>query len=478
MLLFRYLKKVKKPLILAAFTMLYPLSICFLELQSTILIFAWFALGGILSASIYTILTRFYPNPATELRRKLVLTSMALGMVGGLILSLLFLPHLFLFFNVLPFYISVTSVILTTFIALFEFFLRVPPNRRARALGSDYSLINILLNPFSSIEKLRILLIPELRLELLKLTQTQQDALKARQEKALQELKKHPGAIINDLALYNKHKTTLFADKTVEQLKQRTAGAILAGRGAQIQTLGPTLEQKLNGQAMDNTKKEANTLEESFIKDLSPAQIEAYKEYRRLSTELNSPHAYCLYSGLDLLDTPANQFVVLEKRVVQDGTTRCSERKTYFMHHENGFSRLLTMTVGQGILENEVEAFNPVDREPLFSPNANPHYPGQETEYKYLPYTLTDGHCLCLQLCEAIEALNLSLKPALNQQQRTTPVSTVSSTNNLSTNIGNYRDTPRANNVSIIEHSVFPQGTAVTASHPVTEAQRHSPGIV
>lgn len=479
MLLFRYLKKVKTPLMLASFVSLYFLLFSLLEIFPILILLTWISLGSIVAISVSNILTRFYPN-SPLLRNRAVSIKLVLGLVGGLVLTIFAFPHVFLFLNALPFFVSSTLIALSTFIANFELMIRVVRGPRRRPpLGKDYSLINILLNPFSSIEKLRPLLIPELRLELIKLPQTQQDALRARQEKALQELKKHPGAIIDDLALYNKHKTILFAGKTPAQLAAKTPGVTLVGRNnhqnVTIQTQGPTLEQKLNTQTMDNTTKEAATLEETFTKDLSSAQKEAYKEYRRLTTELNSPHATCLYAGSDLLDTAAKDFVVLEKRVLDASTTRSSEGKTYFMHHANGFSRLLDMSTGYGVFAEDVEAFNPVDRERLFSPDSNLNYPGKTTEYKYHPYTVVEGHGLSLQLCEVIEALNLSLKPALNQQRRTTPVSTVSSTNNLSANIENYRNTLPANGVSVINHSVFPQGTVATSTNPPTQEHRHSP---
>lgn len=434
----RYIKKVKKSLLITSLFSSWFFIVSITELPTTLIILTYSTLAISININIFNLLIRFNPNPVFFTRKKILYISRILGFAGGFILLDLVFPHLFLFIHALPIFFAIPLVTLCAFFFIFELSLRMPNRQRSGAnLGERYSLIKIIFNPIANIAKLRALLVPE---QTLKLSQAEENKLKLRQEKALKELKNYPGAIINDMALYNKYKANLFAGKTQAELTVRTRGL--------------TLAQKLQGDVLDATTEEAENLENNFMLSLSSAQKTAYTNYRALVKSLNAPYASCQISGCDFLDTPNNQFIVLEKRVHHADSIFSSEKLSYLMHLTTGLLPSLNMTEGQGTNGTEIEPFNPFNSEPLILPNPNSAYPGSETEYRYHPYGLIEEHGLSLQMCEEIEALNLSLKPVLNQQRAVVHVSHLN-IESSSAVVPNYRVTSSLAPPSVIENSLF-----------------------
>lgn len=460
MLLFEYIKRVKQPLALASSSSLLLLSLSFPTIIGSLGLL-YYGVAYLVARTLIMKLYEFVPQfQHRETTRRLL---EILALLSPILVFTAF-PHVFLFFNALPFIAAFGLIGLFGFIIPFEMALKIP----SLDLGQDYSLIHILLNPISSIRRLRCLLnSDEEKFAKLLLPADAKTALIARQAAALSNLSEHNGAIIHDIALYDQELAKLCHGKTPVELKK------------QKYRRGNTLLQDLQSEALYNALTEVQKLEDAYLVPCTPEQKILYKKYRELARSLNLPHAACAISSNELKDSSPADFIILEKRVRVNDVFKTADNKTRFYHYQNGFLPLFNRTYVHPLGTKKLPPADPADRDPFFLPG------GPDTQYRYHFYTSVLGHGLSLQLCETIEALNLSFKPALTAQQTTAqlPTSQSAAPNNpsylpqtrsgmaanLNATLIAYRNTPPSS-VSIVNQSIYGTNT------PYPESLYHNDG--
>ena len=271
MLLFEYLKRVKIPLTYAALSVVLFLCLSFPTIVGSLLLLYW----GIAYLVIRTLVFKLFEMAPRFLTSHTTRVLEILSILSPLLTFAAF-PHVFLFFNALPFIAAFGLIGLSSFIITFEMVLKIP----TLGLSEHYSLIKILLNPISSIETLSDLLeSDEEKFAKLLLPGDTKLALIARQKEALSNLSKYNGAIIDDIALYNQELAKVCHGKTPTELKK------------QKYREGNTLLQDLQSEALYNALAEAQKLENAYLVTCTPAQKTLYKKYRELTRALNLPHA-------------------------------------------------------------------------------------------------------------------------------------------------------------------------------------------
>lgn len=341
--------------------------------------------------------------------------------------SIILLPHLFLFFNALPLAASLTFLSLTIFLITFELSIHIPKLH----LGDHYSLTKLILHPQSSMRRLARMLKPGI--ESLKLTDSDRNELITRQQEAIAELP--PNAIIDDVALYQKH----FALETQRVAEQnRKLNRPLTALENKMQPFN------IKTQALDNTREEASRLEADYLATLTVVQQTAYQAYRALTVDLSPPYAECQSSGESTNDAPHEEFVIVEKRFANNGA--CVSNKTYFWHNTKGFQPLFSM---RDPYNREMEPTVPTDRDSFIAPRDEE---GKQADYYYHTYTTVSNHGLSLQLCEAIE--NFDAKLNLSATRRREPARN-NPASNTPTALPAYRNTPPASETSVVQQTIF-----------------------
>lgn len=422
MLFLLYLKRIAIPL---QFALLAAFLVC-ITASPTIMgsvILLNLALSYLASFSLAQQLFKKFA-PQLSQKNKLIL-SVILSTLTGIASEIILLPHLFLFFNALPLAASLTFLSLTVFLITFELLIHIPKLH----LGDHYSLTKLILHPHSSMRRLARMLKPGI--ESLKLTDSDRNELMTRQQEAIAELP--PNAIIDDVALYRKH----FALETQRVAEENRTKPLTA------------LEKKMQPfniktQALDNTREEAGRLEADYLATLTVVQQTAYRAYRALTVDLSPPYAECPSSGESTNDTPLEQFVIVEKRFANNGA--CVPNKTYFWHNTTGFRPLFSM---RDPYNREMEPTVPADRDSFIAPRDEE---GKQADYYYHTYTTVSNHGLSLQLCEAIE--NFDAKLSLSATRQREPAR-INPSNNASTALPAYRNTPPASETSVVQQTIF-----------------------
>ncbi|MGV3740322.1 MAG: hypothetical protein ACO1N3_03405 [Gammaproteobacteria bacterium] len=458
MLLFRYLSRVKRPLS-TALTLVF-----FISLSAIINILPAIFLSCALINILIVLEIVIRISQANALRNASpILKSFILITITALISTvvLLNIPHAFLFINALPFSYGITLISLSSFIFSFEFFVR-----RDQDLGPNFSLINLLL--FSSVrvglhDRLITPIVPRERQQAARTAENQlalssdlKQKLIIRQQETVAKLKKINGAVIDDFALYTKHKKELFKNKTQSELKKQDKHLV-------------SLEQRLIEQAKELALQEAKTLETEFIEKLATQeQQDSYKAYREITVQLSRVHAACIVSYEDIISTN-KKFIILEKIFFHSGN------KTHFSIPST--TRVFEQDTFIGCLA--AKANHPELRDPLFEPDTYPNLvkpgmsiirnnvymkhepkngPAYDTHYWYHEYQEVSGHGLSLQLCDTIdEFLDPSLvarrKPSLPAKKASLPKKESPTKSDASAT--HYRMTPMAPNTSISQQNIY-----------------------
>lgn len=371
---------------------------------------------------------RFLPGDPYQIRKPL---TVVFAQLVAIAITNLAIPHLFLAMNALPLAVTLSIFTLASFIPVYEYVIDIPHLQ----LGRNYSLIKFLMNPRESIQTLRLILktVRPQTPEGLRLPEADRKALVKRQTAAINELEK--GAIIDDLALYNKH------------LASETKRVTDANRNKTLTHLQSQMQPStIAEQALENTKAEAKTLEETYISTLAnPEQVANYKTYRELTRDISPPYAECQISRESIGSNSAD-FIVLEKRYTD--TDECVNGCTRLWHFAKSYVPLFSMRDQYGQAKTAEE---PTNRDPFFKPvDVN----SRKTDYYFHTYQVIKAHGLSLCLCDAIEKLNKSLK-ATPKRKQANIVSSVPTTNSESSNVATYRNTPPMNPVSVSDQSMF-----------------------
>ncbi|MCX7091221.1 MAG: hypothetical protein NTU48_07225 [Legionellales bacterium] len=386
MLFILYLKRIVVPLSFAIAATLIVL----LSAASTIVTSAALMSVAISQLTAYNffhwLLKKIVPQLSQEYKIRL---SLALSTFASCIAVTLLEPHLFLFFNALPFLAALTILSLSAFLITFELAIHIPK----LYLGAHYSLLKIILHPTNSMRRLKRMLKPGI--DSLKLEASDRQALETRQQTAIAGLPKE--AIIDDVALYRKHLQLESRRVVGDNQKRATDKKPLTTLETNMQPLN------IKMQALYNAKAEANALKKTYLNTLTPTQQARYEHYRALTCEFSPPYAECLISGESVNDVAHNRFVIVEKRFSDSNS--CVPAKTFFWHDENGFQPLFQMH----------DPSVPTLRDRFSLPRDEK---GQTAEYFYHSYSTIHNHGLSLQLCEAIESFNASLKLSANRRRQ------------------------------------------------------------
>lgn len=362
---------------------------------------------------LFNLYTHLFGIPSRPLSKVLILIAASLTL-----LALFSFSHVFLFFNALPYAFSATLLTATTFIVCFEYHLFASRNFEHR---ESYSLVSIMLSPRSSIARLAVLLQPnehraaqELELPIDNVPEAENrlhaktpciNELKRRSDAVFSKFPQE--AIIDDAALYSKHLTALTANRTNRSEREVA---------------------DLRQQAADKAKKEAKELTDAYQKNLTTSlRKAAYTTYREITQKL-SLYGQCPVTLEYVYSSTPENFLIVEKRYTVDNV----------VYSVPGRIDIYQAEAFKNVLNNRVEAKDPIDRDLFFSPKTYPNSkkPGDKDyhphegasypcHYVYYRYEQKNGHALSLQLCEAMEAfLNPDLaaakQAALNKTQRTT----------------------------------------------------------
>lgn len=323
--------------------------------------------------------------PGLSQKHKTIIAHILSTMVSIVSLTLL-LPHLFLFFNAMPWIVASSILMVTMFIIGFEWSIRAMPKLN---LGERYSLTRVILYPKTSIKRFLRMVHPGL--EGLQLSPTEKTTLQRRQEAALAQFPAE--ALIDDMGLYQ---TYLQAETTSIAEKNRQRTTPLSAIERQMQPLD------IKTQALENTRQEATRLADAYAETLTPAQAAAYRHYRELCMQFSPPYAECPNSGESINDLPHEEFVIVEKR---SDSNECVPLKTFFWRH-TAFKQLFKM---KDNFNRSLEPIIPTDRDSIIAPRDEN---GRPANYVYHVYTTVNNHALSLQLCEAIEKVNRLLQLA------------------------------------------------------------------
>lgn len=422
------LKKIKVPLTLAAG---YTGLILLMSLGSIIpplLILTYLSLVAASFTLMKGLFDRFLPGDPYQIRKPF---TVVFANLLAITITNLAIPHLFLAMNALPLAVTLSIFTLASFIPVYEYVIYTPHLQ----LGRNYSLIKFLMNPRESIQTFRHILKTERPQtpEGLRLPEADRKALVKRQTAAINALEK--GAIIDDLALYNKH------------LALETKRVMDVNPNKTFDTLSQMLQNKITDLALENTRAEAKILEKAYISTLANAeQVANYKAYRELTRDISPPYAECALSAEPITSNNSADFIVLEKRYTD--TDECVNGHTRLWHFAKMYVPLFSISDQRGQTKTAEE---PTNRDPFF----NPRYEnGKTADYYFYTYQVIRGHGLSLELCETIEKLNLSLNAAPKHKQANI-VSSVPTTSPESSNVSTYRNTPPANQVSVSDKSMF-----------------------
>lgn len=448
-MILKYLYRVKRPLS-AALVMSFWLSLLFISSISAGLII----LCGLFTATNFVFLIQQVLN-LNAFRNSFflrIMASMTIFFAMGLVATWAF-PHVFLFINALPFTYTSILLPLSSFTLIFEFYLRID-----RRLGADYSLVKL---PFSSAARQRLadlLRQPQVPVEALhriiareqtavfaennlELSKEKRLALIERQKSTVARLPKE--AIINDRALYEKHKTLLFAGKSKQELET-------------LDNTQTKLKDKLCAQAKENALEEAKELTTAYQETLrTEEQKFAYAAYREITARTCFTHANCSISYEETLPNSDNKrFIILEKRftipkIDSKPAKEYSVPAITRVFEKNAFLEWLA-TKGSNP-ENATDKWR----------NASP-YCKHTAQYQYHNYEEVSGHALSMEICDAIdEFLNPELiiirkpdwKPPVVKKPEQKSKSTA---NDIS--VPDYRKTPSvAPNASVAALGIYGQ---------------------
>lgn len=437
-MLARYFNRVKGHLGTAAMLSFWFLFIAFAN------ILAGFMLSYLLVIGVSAMVLSTQTNVLNALRNTSpFIQAFIFVAILGLTLSVFSLsfPHVFLFVNAFPFPYLIALISLSNFIITFEFIVRVDH----RNLGADYSLINLLLFSSARERLYEILMVPhqdpsEVQQNIiarqqanvqakdkLELKPDLKTALIARQKTAVAKLP--PEAIIDDIALYKKHKGN-----------------------------------------RDTTSAEAKTLEEAYKKTLqSDAQRETYTTYREIARTLSPIYATCSISLENIPDDlDASKFIIMEKRYLQTnlkstlavpGSARIYDKESFLCwlaakgtEPDVGDSWTAPDSYPNPIIPGGTRqrGKHPVER---YDREKGPSY---DTNYCYHQHELVSGHGLSMQLCDAIDEF---LDPTLVAKRR--PLLQQKVKSKKMTPPTDYHKAPTANN-ALLSQNMYNTGPNAT----------------
>ena len=422
MLLLRYIARVAKPVFLAIVIPQLLFILTFPNLGLLLLI-SYIAFVGYATPSLLLRLAHHLGiEPDHQL--KAALTVITFSVMIGAVFSL---PHVVLFFNALPLALSAPFVSIASTLIVFEERLAANHSLENR---HDFSLIKIILNPTSSIARLRVLLEPNTRrrarneLELRPNVADDENSLQVRTPgiealttRYMAVFARFPKeAIIDDAALYKKQFDRLREGQTFNEENEEQKRRLV------------NLRKDAHGYALQ----EAQGLAAAYQETLSSAeQRRCYQNYREVALSL-SLYASCPVSLEDIHSGRPEDFQIVEKRYTapvyikkDDGTFEAAKPRRTAVYAVPGRTVVYQTDTFMTVLENRDEALDPMDRDPFFNSRTYPNtqekgsrnyrardgasYP---THYVYYAYSQNHGHGLSLQLCEAMEAF---LDPTLEE---------------------------------------------------------------
>ena len=418
-----YLRRVRKPLANAlSWTALLLLFLAITSLMMPATLIPWLMIYLSANHLIAHQVERIYgQNLPYEQRRILLIIGDLMALVIASVSITFWYPHLFLFFNALPWALSTTFFAVSTFLMSFETGIR--STRNDPPLGPAYSLVKLFLSPRSQLAILREALnrsqwaaapvrdwyerrmrnqyAPAERApaenrrdpETLRLSEANLKTLVARQKTAIKALPKE--AIIDDVGLYERYLADEKESGVIEReetKKNRSKANPLVGS-----QLAAHIQTTLQDEAKTKTEAEVKRLEAAYLSKLVPTQQAAYKAYRDFIRFYSLPYAECTIIMEDVM-SKQKEFIIMEKRAEKrkpnshETTTTCITGKTFIWHRTGGFLPLFAMAGPHAAEE-------PSSRENFFLPN------NKKSGYEFHSYQMIDGHPLSLQLCELIENL-------------------------------------------------------------------------
>ena len=401
MLLYTYIKRVKVPLAIASYICAILLLCMFVLPVFTTMLLFFISAQAITNMLFKRLLQAIAPRIPYETRRT------AASLLSMLMITTAFLfiaPHLFLFFNALPFTVLASTVSISGFIIAFERALFI----RKLHLGNNYSLLNLLRNPRHGLEQLRQTLsrpshaeqlaaqaraefngrnTGERSPESLRLSNADYQQLLQRQTRALEQLP--VAAQIDDMTLYQQHLNDVETEDEIRKTR-------LAANAKQSTPTDPTeLEAEIrlliHMEALERTSDAAQELEEAYCETLSPTQRAPYMEYRKLTRLLSPPYAECTVSTESVLNYAPEHFVIMEQRFVGNNQ-KCIAGNVLLLSYQLIFLDLFTKPFPK----------NPANNDPLYAPR---DVDGQPAVYTFHSYQTVKGHGVSFHLCEAIEAV-------------------------------------------------------------------------
>ncbi len=356
-----YVHRAKKPLQQAGLhTLCFVIVFASLPIGGSLILFYAMGLCLLVAFVIAPGLKRVLPPMPTQSSIIAIIAGVvgiSLGIVGPI--SSFIFPHYFLFFSALPHVMTGAIFTLSVFLTNFDVLIR--SSFPDYAIGEDFSLVKIILNPRARLDRLYRHLVR--RPTALELSTTDRDMLIDRLNRALNQLPDKAFIPLNaaDFSIRNEHDPT----KTFEAITQ--------------------------------------TINPAYLNSLTEAQQIKYKEYRHLTSKLRPIAASCVMSAENVQLATQNNFILVEKRTLANGGGLFDSEHpinavpvTTFVYDRTHFDTLASSN-NPRIPENNDLINTPLD------------WNNRATEYKHHSYMMVQDHPLSLALCEAIEAFNVSL---------------------------------------------------------------------